>query len=286
MRSETAILSLILSTAEKEERIRAVILNGSRVNHKVKKDDFQDFDVIYLVEELDYFRANPNWIDIFGERIIMQMPNEMNLYSNQPKPVQEDIAYLMLFKDFNRIDLTLVALKNKDQLQDSLTKILLDKDNLFKEQPVPNDSDYWTRKPSQKDYADCCNEFWWVATYVVKGLARNDLLYAKDMLENPVRKMFMRMIAWHVAADHGFMINLGKSHRFLKNYIAPKMRTQILNTYPNAKKQHIWNSLLTMTRIFEEKSQELAHQLELKYNAEESNNVKAYLKLMEKEIVQ
>ena len=82
----------------------------------------------------------------------------------------------MLFKDFNRIDLNLKKVENKNNCTDSLNKILLDKDNLFERILEPNDNDYLIRKPSQKEFIDCCNEFWWVTTYVLKGLARNELL--------------------------------------------------------------------------------------------------------------
>lgn len=39
----------------------------------------QDFDIIFLVDELVSVQTSPGWIDIFGERIILQMPNSMQL---------------------------------------------------------------------------------------------------------------------------------------------------------------------------------------------------------------
>ena len=40
MRSEREMMNLILGTAQADERIRAVILNGSRANPNVKRDIF------------------------------------------------------------------------------------------------------------------------------------------------------------------------------------------------------------------------------------------------------
>ncbi len=60
--------------AEQDERIRAVLLSGSRTNPNVKKDRFQDFDIVYLVEDIDSFTSDHSWVNIFGERIMMQMP--------------------------------------------------------------------------------------------------------------------------------------------------------------------------------------------------------------------
>ncbi len=272
------MMNVILSVAESDERVRAVILNGSRANPKIMKDDFQDFDVIYLVKELESFRVAPHWIDVFGERIILQMPNAMNIDGHDWEAEKNEITYLMLFKDFNRIDLKLIEVKDKALYKDRLNKILLDKDNLLQPNPNPSDRDYWVSKPTQKDFKDCCNEFWWVTTYVVKGLARNEMVYAKEMLEVPVRKMFLRMLSWFVGKSYGFNINLGNSYRFLQKYVSPQMWEAILKTYPDANKTNIWNSLMEMTRIFNELASSVADELGLDYHREEAQNVIQYLR--------
>lgn len=280
MRSEAEMFDLILSVAKKDTRIRAVILNGSRVNKNIPKDNLQDFDIVYLVTALDSFAATPDWIDIFGERIILQTPNSMTLYDGDFNSTKEEIVYLMLFKDFNRIDLTLRKVTNRSKKNDSLTMILLDKDQLFNEISAPNDKDYWTRKPSQKEFSDCCNEFWWVSTYVVKGLLRNEIIYAKEMQETILRKMFMNIIAWNIAANHNFEINLGASNRFIKNYFDSETMNQIKNTYTDYTKVNVWNSLILMSGTFYEKSMELANKMNFYYHLEEAKNVRNYIQEM------
>jgi aminoglycoside 6-adenylyltransferase len=56
MRSEKEMLKLIIDTATKDERIRAVIMNGSSTNPNSPRDPFQDFDIVYLVTEVDAFK--------------------------------------------------------------------------------------------------------------------------------------------------------------------------------------------------------------------------------------
>ncbi len=56
MRSEREMLDLILETATADDRVRVVIMNGSRANPNAPRDIFQDFDIVYLVTELAPFR--------------------------------------------------------------------------------------------------------------------------------------------------------------------------------------------------------------------------------------
>jgi len=46
---------LIHEIATSDERIRVVLLNGSRSNPIAKKDTFQDFDIIFIVQAMDSF---------------------------------------------------------------------------------------------------------------------------------------------------------------------------------------------------------------------------------------
>src|SRR6478672_4007944 len=110
MRTEKEIKTLILDIAEKNEIIRAVLLTGSKANPNVRKDKLQDFDIIYFVTQLDTFTQNHSWIDVFGERLIMQLPDEMAIGERD----QYAFHYLLLFTDGNRIDLTLLPLYRLD----------------------------------------------------------------------------------------------------------------------------------------------------------------------------
>jgi len=52
MRSEQEVMDLILRVANADERIRAVLLVGSRANPAAPKDIYQDYDITYFVEDI------------------------------------------------------------------------------------------------------------------------------------------------------------------------------------------------------------------------------------------
>lgn len=279
MRNEEEIKKLILQVANSDNRIRAVLLNGSRANSKISADKYQDFDVVYIVNDMESFTSDHSWVDIFGDRIIQQLPD---LMTSAAEGHQEsiDFHYLMLFNDGNRIDLTLFP-KNKlisDFKYDSLTISWLDKDYLFPNLPPPNDEDYYINKPAKKNFSDTCNEFWWVSTYVAKGLLRNEITYAKEMMETVVRPAFMQVVEWKIGFDNNFLVSFGKGGKMMTQYLSPIEYDKILSTYSDEQVENNWKSLIMMTDLFGEFAIQVADGLNFHYNATEEKNVKAYLK--------
>jgi aminoglycoside 6-adenylyltransferase len=276
MRTEQEMLDLIIGTAQNDERVRAVIMNGSRVNPNAPKDFFQDYDVVYLVTEKDSFLADPSWIKVFGELMILQLPDEMS----DPSPEAGDhYAYLMQFADGNRIDLSLFPVSKIDQLEeDSLTLILLDKDGLLPRLDPPNDSGYLPKPPNAKQFFDCTNEFWWCSPYVAKGLWRHEIVYAKHMLDLYVREQLDKMLVWYVGIHTDFQKSTGKMGKYLQNFLEPDVWQLLMSTYSDADYDHTWDALLAMGELFHRIAIPVAEYLGFAYLYAEDQRVKAHLR--------
>ncbi|MEH7388442.1 aminoglycoside 6-adenylyltransferase, partial [Bacillus sp. JJ1521] len=161
MRSEQEMMNLILNVARKDNRIRAVYMNGSRTNPNVPEDIFQDYDIVYVVSETESFIKNEGWIHIFGELLMVQEPDKNGQPLSGRKEFNHSYGYLMLFEDGNRIDLHIETKEKMLEVygNDKLTVPLLDKDNILPLIPAPNDIDYHVKKPSKTQYFSCCNDF-------------------------------------------------------------------------------------------------------------------------------
>lgn len=265
MRSEQEMMNLILDFAKKDERIRLVTLEGSRTNKNIPKDAFQDYDVSYFVTDMESFKNSDEWLDIFGKRIFMQKPEDMELF---PPELGNWFSYLMLFDDGNRIDLTLIPINEADDYfnsSDGLVEILLDKDGLVKEEVIPTDQKYWIKKPTAREFDDCCNEFWWVSTYVAKGLARKEILFAIDHLHNHVRPNLLRMMAWHIGLENGFGFSLGKNYKFIHQHLPKEDWEMLLSTYNMGSYTDMWQALFTCHDLFRKYSKSVAVTLSYTY---------------------
>ena len=149
MRTENEIYELILSVAQNDNRIKAVYMNGSRTNDNVPKDIFQDYDIVYVVEETKSFIEDKNWINRFGEILYMQYPDENPYF---PSDKDNSYGWLMQFVDGVRIDLTVQSVSYTLQhiKDDKLCRILSDKENLLPQIEPASDRDYWVTKPTKE----------------------------------------------------------------------------------------------------------------------------------------
>lgn len=264
MRIDQEILDVILQTAKKLQ-IYAVALSGSRTNPNASTDEFQDYDVVYVVDDLDNLTSDLSWLDLFGKRII-----------DQEVALDHRRLYLMLFEDGNRIDLTLCP---KEHIQEWVNReagftVLEDPEHLF-EPYSPNLERYWTSTATETDFEKSCNEFWWVSAYVVKGICRNQLIYATDHLYGICQQELLKVLAWQVASDRG-AVDIGKNCKYLFNYLPTEKEKEFSSLLDFASLDKIIQSLFATMQLFHQEAQSLAQKMGFDYDKEVAEKMIEY----------
>ena len=264
MRTEPEILDLIFKTA-KTLQVEAVAMSGSRTNSQAPKDEFQDYDVVYVVENLDELISDLSWLGQFGKRIIEQ---EVRLGHRR--------LFLMLFEDGNRIDLTLCPKQQIQEWVDSEADytVLKDDKGLFKSYP-PSPKRYWTNPASQTDFEKACNEFWWVSAYVVKGICRKQVIYATDHLYGICQQELLKILAWQVASDRG-EVDIGKNYKYLFNYLPAEKEKEFSNLLDFSSIEKFTQSLFTTMNFFHQEAQSLAQKMDFDYDKEVAEKMIQY----------
>ena len=266
MRTEAEMLDVILKISETLQ-VEAVAMSGSRTNQKASKDEFQDYDVVYVVENLDELIIDLSWLDQFGKRII-----EQHVLLDHRR------LYLMLFEDGNRIDLTLCP---KDHIQEWVDSeanytVLEDKMGLFMPHS-PSPQRYWADPASQIDFEKVCNEFWWVSAYVVKGIHRKQLIYATDHLYGNCQQELLKVLAWQLTADKG-TIDVGKNYKHLFQYLPAEKEKEFSNLLDFSSLDKITQSLFATIQLFHQEAQSLAHKMGFDYKKDVAEKMIQYAK--------
>ena len=262
MRTEPEILDLIFQTA-KTLQVEAVAMSGSRTNSQAPQDEFQDYDVVYVVDDLDNLTSDLSWLDLFGKRIIEQ---EVGFSHRR--------LFLMLFEDGNRIDLTLCPkeyIKEWIESEADFT-VLEDPKGLFAPYS-PNPQRYWTNPASQIDFEKACNEFWWVSAYVVKGICRKQVIYATDHLYGICQQELLKILAWQVASDRG-KVDIGKNYKYLFQYLPAEKEFSNLLDFSSIDK--ITQSLFATMKFFHQEAQSLAQKMGFDYDKEVAEEMIQY----------
>ena len=264
MRTEPQMLDLIFQTA-KVLQVNAVAMSGSRTDTKASKDEFQDYDVVYVVENLEELITDLSWLDSFGTRIIEQH----NILGNRR-------LYLMLFEDGNRIDLTLCPKEHIKEWVDSEADftVLNDPQGLFVPY-APTPKRYWTAPASATDFDKSCNEFWWVSTYVVKGICRKQVIYATDHLYGICQQELLKILAWQVASDRG-TVDIGKNYKYLFNYLPSEKEKEFSALLDFSSLDKITQSLFATMQLFHQEAQSLAQKMDFKYEKEVAEKMIKY----------
>jgi aminoglycoside 6-adenylyltransferase len=279
------MFDLILGVAQKDERIRAVYMNGSRANPNVNKDNYQDYDIVYVVEETESFLADKSWISVFGEPAMVQEPDSNDLGWGQNADYSRSYGWLMLFKDGNRIDLHIRTREAmlEEYTKDTLTIPLLDKDSILPPIPPSNDSGHLIQKPSRAKYDGCCNEFWWCLNNIAKGILRDQLPYAMRMYNEIVHKELDKMIEWYIGTKTGFTVTSGMWGKYFKKYLPTELYELYAKTYSGF--DALWQSVFSACELFRTAASDVGRYFGYVYNKSDDDNMTEYLmKMMNHEI--
>ena len=251
MRDSVEMFALFKDVVRSDERIRTMTLEGSRVNPAVTPDAWQDYDLTFLVTDVGSFTRSDEWLARFGDIVLMQKPEAMELFP--PDFPTGWFSYLMLFSDGVKIDLTLIPCEDWGEYfaSDSLIRVLYDKDGICPSLPEPTDERFWLQKPPSAHVRDCANEFYFACTYAARGLLRDELLFANWTFEQILRIELLRMLEYVAGTRNGFPLNTGKHDKWLPRFLTADEQAGLLATYRLDSVDATWNALRSAMDLFE-----------------------------------
>ena len=278
MRTEAEMISLIKDIAFKEENIRAAYIEGSRTNPNAPEDIFQDYDIVYIVTTTKPFREDKEWINNFGKILYMHYPEDNVFY---PSDVENCYGWQIQFADGNRMDLHVCTRENA-LANLELYQILVDKDGIVPYPQETTDERYWVKEPREIEFKCTCSDFWWCLNNVAKGLWRNELPYAMDMINFVLRPHLKRLLEWKLGIENNFSVSAGKSGKYFKKYLQEETYRQFLATYSIAEIESIWNSVFEMCDLFQSTAVELSKKQKFVYDFEQAENSLHFLQHVRK----
>ena len=279
MKNRDQKLNQIIDWAEQNPDVRVILLTSSLVNPLAKVDDFSDLDIELVFEDLTPYKYNDNWLSYFGNPIAKMMDNEEAFDGF-------NAIKMVLYDDFVKVDFKIyqkekfVELINQTNLPydwDIGYKILVDKDDLTKNLKQPTYTASLIKKPTKNEFEKLNQDFFWDVTYAVKSLARQDLFYAKFIIENNLRtEYFVPIIEYYIGLENDWKVTTNKHGRLFEKYLSPNDWQKLKLTFAGNDIQENWNSLEIMIQLFCEFSEKIALHFNYNYPEKLARDISTY----------
>ena len=244
-------LQQILAFATSHKDIALVTLEGSRANKNAKRDRFQDYDISFFMPNITPLREDSTWLGRFGEVLMVQMPESMELFVPDLKAGW--FSYLAIYASGLKIDFTLIPLSDVEFYftNERLTQVLLDKEKIVAKRGIDTivitiDRDFWLKPLTQRSFEDCLNEFYHLKGYALRSFLRREVL-AYNAYVDSMRECVLILLAWQRALSaiestsgvieskqdslHTFNFSYGKHYKYLPKSLPKKTYKLLLQTY-------------------------------------------------------
>ena len=116
-----------------------------------------------------------------------------------------------------------------------------------------------------------------MSAYVVKGISRNQLIYATDHLYGICQQELLKILAWQVASDRG-RVDVGKNYKYLFQYLPAEKEKEFSSLLDFASLDKIIQSLFATMTLFHQEAQAFSLKTGFPYDKETAEKMIEYAK--------
>lgn len=260
--------------------IRAMILTSSRTRPNGPVDPLSDYDLILAVNDVGPFAFDEAWISEYGRPMVR--------WGDQGE-VHGLATYFrgVVYQNYVKIDYSiwpvelLERIEASAHLADQLDvgyRVLFDKDQRTAGWKPPSYQAHIPARPTEAEYQALVEEFWWGTTYVAKSLWRDELVFAKWVLDQDLKLETMRrMLEWRIEIDQNWSVSPGKYGRSLKQLLPPNSWSAFARTYVSLDVEETWAALDLVAALFRQVALDVGNALGYTYPQQVDDQVSAYL---------
>ncbi|WP_412989480.1 aminoglycoside 6-adenylyltransferase [Pediococcus siamensis] len=244
------VLTKFIGLAQKNTNILAIGLEGSQNNSHVIPDAWTDTDVTLFTHDPEK-EDGEWWIQQFGQPVIVQRLQSTNLFG--PSHHLWHI-WLTRYEGTLRIDLKIASAADEAAYvkADHLNAIVWRRQTGELEPHVTSPESHFVSQPSPAEFEAHITEFYWCAGNVAKGLARKNLVYANEQLNQLVRPELLKMWAYYFTVKKQGKFDAGVSDKFVWVALTPEERDELAQSYDQTTLAKTRVSLRKLLKLYQQ----------------------------------
>ena len=242
------MLNEIIQWGHEEEPVKAIILVGSRARSH-ESDRFADYDLSIFCDDHTRYTGSEAWLSRFGK--VWICVKEKVAYKQNSFP-----SRLVIFEGGTKIDFVFFPVSLCQKITHTLPleytegyKILLDKEGLAKNWPVPQ-TEAKAIKPSEEEFSRIVQEFWFEVYHVAVSLKRGDLWTTK-LRSWSAQNFFLQMIKWHSEAKNNWTHTVPSAGKRMDQWVESGIWNELHGVFGQFSPEDSWKSLFNMMKLFD-----------------------------------
>jgi aminoglycoside 6-adenylyltransferase len=144
-------------------------------------------------------------------------------------------------------------------------RIILDKDAKMERLMAQIAAPSAPRPPTQPEFLNVVNDFWYHAVWTAKKLRRGELWTAKSCCDSYMKHLLRQMVEWHTQATNNGKRDTWHNGRFLEQWADPRVVEELRNAYARYDKNEVKRALFVTTALFRWLATETAESLTYPY---------------------
>lgn len=261
--------------------LRAAILVGSHARTDVPADKWSDIDITLVADDPSRYTEHADWVGELGEALATFV---------EPASPGPFLERRILFASGEDVDLSFMSREQVEATRDTGLppgpagvvrrgyRILFDEIGLTgtiakaataaPTRPLP---------PHEETFGEVVSEFWYIALWAARKLARGELWVARRACECGLKALLSRVLEWQARARDE-AVDTWHGSRFLEHWADPAVLRELAQTAGTYEPREAHAALLATTRLFERVAHETARELGFAYPIVDHDRVVAWIK--------
>ena len=273
-----AMIDKIIAWADKQDNVRAVLMVGSRARADHAADQWSDIDVVVLTKDVRRYRDSTDWLDEIGTVWVTHL---------EKTATGDGVERRALFADGVDVDFILVPhdemarLTQDPGVADTIRRglrVLIDKDRMMSRITLPMSYRTVYQPPTEAQFLNVVNDFWYHAVWTTKKLLRGELWVAKTSCDGYMKNLLLTMLEWHTRATKKQNYDTWFGGRFLEEWADPRAVEKLREAYSSYDAADVQRALLATMQLFRWLATETADSFTYDYPGGVDTSVTAWVK--------
>ena len=265
------IVDKIIRWGKSSDKLEAALMIGSQARDDHGADEYSDMDVLLVVSDPDYFLFSDEWLAEIGTFHVSFIEDTFGGGKERRLLFDGalDVDFIILTKD----ETNAISSSDAAMILKRGYRVLVDKIGMQNTLPRTAAANQPYAFPTEREYRNLVNDFWYHAVWAAKKLKRGELWTAKDCVDTYMKWKLLSMIECHAHALHGPDYDTWHNGRFLEAWAEGWIIEKLARCFSRYDEDDVSTALLSTMDLYRTLALEVAAKMDFLYQKEADDYV-------------